>query len=91
MYYKGESGGFAFWRYDMAMDENTWMLILGFGGPARTAPRPGFLDPLYRFQFRAEWRPLATCFEWWCEFLGVERDRGVAGAGVLENDGPIGA
>lgn len=72
MHYKGESGGFAFWRFDPPMDENTWTLQVGFGGRADPPPREGYLDPLYRFQFSIQWRPLATCFQWWCEFLGVE-------------------
>lgn len=77
MYYRGERNGFSFWRYDPSMDENTWILNIGFGDAATKPPRPGYMDPLYRFQIRVEWRPLESCFEWWVEYLGVERHRGV--------------
>lgn len=71
VYYQGERGGFSFRRYNVCMDENTWTLEFGFGGCAKLQ-REGYLDPFYRFQIRVEWRPLATCFEWWCELLCVE-------------------
>lgn len=72
MFYKGERGGFQSWRYDVAMDENSWGCGWGFGGPPAQPPRPWCYDPHYRFQIKIEWRPLSTCFEWWAEYLGVE-------------------
>lgn len=71
MKYFGDRCGFVFSRYDPAMDENTWTLIVCFGGRLPPPP-PGKYGHPYRFAVRAEWRPLATCFEWWCEFLYVE-------------------
>lgn len=71
MYYRGDRWGFSFWRYDVSMDENTWRLSVGFGG-RRPPPPPGEYGHPYRFAIVVEWRPLATCFEWWSELLCVE-------------------
>lgn len=71
MFYKGDRWGFSFSKYDPSMDEHTWTLALGFGGILPSSPPGGYCHP-YRYGVRLEWRSLATCFEWWCELLGVE-------------------
>ncbi len=71
MYYKGERWGWSFWNHDVCVDENTWILNVGFGGRLPPPPPGRYRDP-YRYGIRAEWRSLATCFEWWVELLCVE-------------------
>jgi hypothetical protein len=71
MYYKGEQCGFSFSQYDLSMDENTWTLLFGFGG-RNPPPPPGEYRHPYRYCIRAEWRALATCFEWWVDLICVE-------------------
>lgn len=70
----GKHSGIAFWRYDPSMDEPTWSFRYGTGGQLPKRP-PGELSQKYRYEISAEWRSLATCFEWWQEVLGVERAR----------------
>lgn len=48
---------------------------MGFGG--RVPKDPGVIGPNYRYEAAIFWRPLHSCFQWYCEYLGVERGRGV--------------
>lgn len=70
-YHRGERWGWATSDYDVGMDENTWSLKIGWGGRLPQPP-PGEYHHPYRFAIEVQWRPLATCFEWWAEYLGVE-------------------
>lgn len=75
MIYLGENFGFSAWRYNVSTDEREWTLAVGFGGCAK---RPeGECGPPYRFGLSIIWRKLSNCVNWWVDYLGVERGRGV--------------
>ena len=75
MIYRSHNWGISAWRYNPAIDEHEWSLNVGFGGPA--PHDPSVWGPPYRYGIQIVWRKLANCVNWWAEYLGVERSRGV--------------
>ena len=66
----GENIGVFFQTYSPALDENEWSLHIGIKRIeiGRTFAR-------YKYWGVIVWRPLANCFWWRSEFLGVEHGR----------------
>ena len=75
MFYKTDNWGVCGWRYNCAADEHEWGITVGFGG--RVVVDEGASIPPYRYGFTIVWRKLSNCVNWWIEYLGVERGRGV--------------
>lgn len=74
MLWRGETWAVSADRYNCATDEKEWSLRFGFGG---AVPVPQWTPSRYRYMMMLSWYPLASCFEWWAEYLGVEKHRGV--------------
>ena len=75
MIYHSHNWGISAWRYNPAIDENEWSLSIGFGG---LIPHDrNSWSPPYRYGISIVWRKLTNCVNWWVEYLGTERGRGV--------------
>ena len=75
MIYRSHNWGISAWCYNPAIDENEWELTIGFGGQA-THDSSMWSIP-YRYGISIVWRKLTNCVNWWGEYLGTERGRGV--------------
>ena len=75
MIYRGLNSGFMARNYNCVLDEQEWGIAVGFGGPYQRSL--GECWPPYLFGFSITWRKLANCVNWWAEYLGTERGRGV--------------